>query len=62
MFADIDENENDTEVTAAMADETAGRLVKELKELFKGRSKQFKRAVMANTLGKLPVFSIMYRK
>lgn len=42
MFADIDENENDTEVTAAMADETAGRLVKELKELFKGRSKQFK--------------------
>ncbi|MCI8750127.1 MAG: hypothetical protein HFH66_01945 [Lachnospiraceae bacterium] len=56
MFADIDENENDTEVTAAMADETAGRLVKELKELFKGRSKQFKRAVMANTLGKLPVF------
>lgn len=56
MFADIVEKENDTEVTAAMADETAGRLVKELKELFKGRGKQFKRAVMANTLGKLPVF------
>lgn len=57
-FADITlkEKEDDREVTADMAEKTAASLVNEVKELFKGRSRIFRRAVMANTLDKMPVF------
>lgn len=44
------------EVTAQMADEAAGKLISEVKELFKGSSRILRRAVMANTLEKIPVF------
>ncbi len=39
-----------------MADEAAGKLISEVKELFKNSSRILRRAVMANTLEKIPVF------
>ena len=44
------------EVTQQMADEMAGKLISEVKELFKGSSRILRRAIMANTLEKIPVF------
>ncbi len=43
-------------VTAQMAEEAAEKLVEELKQAFKGQSRLVRRAVMANTLEKIPVF------
>ncbi|MFG6328210.1 MAG: hypothetical protein K1W06_01855 [Lachnospiraceae bacterium] len=57
-FAELDEDRDaeDVEVTPQMADEAAGRLISEVKELFKSSSRILRRAVMANTLEKIPVF------
>lgn len=55
-FAEIDKKTGDTKVTAKMADDTAAKLISEVKELFKGSSRMFRRAVMANTVDKMPVF------
>lgn len=57
-FAELGEDRSaeDVEVTAQMADEAAGKLISEVKELFKGSSRILRRAVMANTLEKIPVF------
>ena len=55
-FAEIDKKTEDTKVTAKMADDTAARLISEVKELFKNSSRMFRRAVMANTIDKMPVF------
>lgn len=55
-FAELDKGTQDTKVTAKMADETAAKLISEVKELFKGSSRMFRRAVMANTIDKMPVF------
>ena len=43
-------------MTAAMADEMSAQLIDEIKTLFKGSSRMFRRAVMANTIEKMPVF------
>ena len=43
-------------MTAQMAEEAAEKLVEELKQAFKGQSRLVRRAVMANTLEKIPVF------
>ena len=55
-FAELGEDIEDVEVTAQMADEAAGKLISEVKELFKNSSRILRRAVMANTLEKIPVF------
>lgn len=57
-FAELGEDigAEDVEVTAQMADEAAGKLISEVKELFKNSSRILRRAVMANTLEKIPVF------
>ncbi|MDE6616650.1 MAG: hypothetical protein K2K35_08775 [Lachnospiraceae bacterium] len=57
-FAELGEDRGaeDVEVTAQMADEAAGKLISEVKELFKNSSRILRRAVMANTLEKIPVF------
>lgn len=56
IFAEFDKETEDTKVTAEMANETAAKLISEVKELFKGRSRMLRRAVMANTVDKMPVF------
>lgn len=57
-FAELGEDKDaeDVEVTQQMADEAAGELISEVKELFKNSSRILRRAVMANTLEKIPVF------
>lgn len=56
VFAPIDEELDTTEVTDEMIQEAAEALISELKELFKGKSRIFRRAIMAQTLEKLPTF------
>ena len=57
-FAELMEEKGaeDVKVTAQMADEAAGRLINEVKELFRNSSRILRRAVMASTLEKIPVF------
>ena len=38
-----------------MAEETADALILECKEFFKGKSRMLRRAVMANTMGIMPI-------
>mgnify|MGYP004472895565 FL=1 len=55
-FADLSEQTLEEKVSAQMAEEAADRLIAECKEFFKGKSRMLRRAVMANTLEKMPVF------
>lgn len=55
-FAELDKETGGAKVTKEMADETAARLISEIKELFKNSSRILRRAVMANTIDKMPVF------
>lgn len=55
-FAELDKKTETTKVTAEIAEETAARLISEIKELFKNSSKMLRRAVMASTMDKMPVF------
>ena len=56
VFAELNETVDETKVTAGMADEAAEKLIGEVKELFKISSRMVRRAIMANTLEKMPVF------
>ena len=56
VFAELNETVDETKVTAGMADEAAEKLIGEVKELFKNSSRMVRRAIMANTLEKMPVF------
>lgn len=52
-----DKETKNEKVTAKLADETAAKLISEVKELFKkNKSRMLRRAVMANTIDKMPVF------
>ena len=55
-FADLSEQTLSEKVSAQMAEEAADRLIAECKEFFEGKSRMLRRAVMANTLEKMPVF------
>lgn len=55
-FAEFDKETKNIKVTKEMADETAAKLISEVKELFKNKSRMLRRAVMANTIDKMPVF------
>lgn len=56
VFAELEEKALEEKVTEQMADEAASELIAECKELFQGKSRMLRRAVMANTLEKIPVF------
>ncbi len=56
VFAELDESECDEVVTDEMVSSLSERLIGEIKELFKGKSRMFRRAVMAATLKNMPVF------
>ena len=56
IFADLEDQVIGDKVTTAMADEEAAKLIAECKEHFKGKSRMLRRAIMANTLEKMPVF------
>ena len=56
VFADLEEQALEEKVTEQMAEEAADTLIAECKALFQGKSRMLRRAVMANTLEKMPVF------
>lgn len=56
VFADLEETETEEKVTREMADRAAAELIEECKAFFRGKSRMLRRAVMANTLEKMPVF------
>ncbi|RKI42916.1 hypothetical protein D7V86_07160 [bacterium D16-51] len=56
VFADLKEQSSGEKVTEKMAEEAAAALIAECKALFQGKSRMLRRAVMANTLEKMPVF------
>lgn len=56
VFAELEEKAFEEKVTESMAEEAASQLIAECKELFQGKSRMLRRAVMANTLEKMPVF------
>lgn len=55
-FAELEEQTLEEKVTEQMAEEAAAALIAECKGLFQGKSRMLRRAVMANTLEKMPVF------
>lgn len=56
VFADLEEKKEEKKVTEDMADRAAAELITDCKEFFKGTGRMVRRAVMANTLEKMPVF------
>ena len=56
VFAELDSGVSKGIVTAEIAAEETEKLVAELKVLFQGRSRMFRRAIMASTVEKLPTF------
>ncbi len=56
LFVDFDLEENKGAVDESRLAEEANKLTAELKELFDGQNRILTRAIMANTLNKLPVF------
>lgn len=55
IFAPLQEETEEIIVSAEMAEEETEKLVSEIKELFEGRSRMFRRAIMAVTVEKLPM-------
>lgn len=56
VFAELEKKEEEQKVTEKMAEEVTAQLIEECKVFFKGKSRMLRRAVMANTLEKMPVF------
>ena len=56
VFAPLESQESAVIVTAEIAEQETEKLLSELKELFQGRSRMFRRAIMAATVEKLPTF------
>lgn len=56
VFAPLESQESAGIVTAEIAEQETEKLLSELKELFQGRSRMFRRAIMAATVEKLPTF------
>ena len=56
VFAPLESQESAGVVTAEIAEQETEKLLSELKELFQGRSRMFRRAIMAATVEKLPTF------
>lgn len=56
VFAPLESQESAGIVTAEIVEQETEKLLSELKELFQGRSRMFRRAIMAATVEKLPTF------
>lgn len=56
VFAELDSGESKGVVSAGLAEQETEKLLAEIKELFQGKSRLFRRAVMAGTVEKLPTF------
>lgn len=56
VFAELKNEESKGTVTAEIAEQETEKLLAELKELFQGKSRMFRRAIMAGTVEKLPTF------
>ncbi|MDO4166651.1 MAG: amidohydrolase family protein [Eubacteriales bacterium] len=56
VFAPLEEQTEEAQVTAEMAEAETEKLIGELKELFQGQSRMLRRAIMAGTIEKLPTF------
>lgn len=56
VFAPLESQESAGIVTAEIAEQETEKLLSELKELFQGRSRMFRRAIMAAIVEKLPTF------
>lgn len=56
VFAPLQMQEEETVVTAEMAEEETEKLIGELKSLFEGQSRMLRRAIMAETVEKMPTF------
>ena len=56
VFAELEEKALEEKVTEQMAEEATATLIEECKAFFEGKSRMLRRAVMANTLEKMPVF------
>ncbi len=56
LFAELEEEVLNENVTEEMADEIAAQLIEECRAFFKGRSRMLRRAVMANTMQSMPFF------
>lgn len=56
VFAPLESQESAGIVTAEIAEQETEKLLSELKELFQGCSRMFRRAIMAATVEKLPTF------
>ena len=55
-FVELEWKNEEEKVTAQDAEKAAEQIVTELKQEFKGQSRLVRRAIMANTLEKIPVF------
>lgn len=55
-FADLNEALDEEKVTEERIENETAALILECKEAFKGKSRMLRRAIMANTLEKMPVF------
>lgn len=55
-FADLSGQRREEKVSAKMAEDAADTLIEECRQFFRGKSRMLRRAVMANTLEKMPVF------
>lgn len=55
-FVALEDKGEEEKVTAQQAEQAAEQLIGELKKAFSGQSRMVRRAVMANTLEKIPVF------
>lgn len=56
VFAELSEESDEEKVTEEMLEKEAAALILECKEAFKGKSRMLRRAIMANTLEKMPIF------
>lgn len=56
VFAELNEELSEEKVTEEMIEKETAALILECKEAFKGKSRMLRRAIMANTLEKMPVF------
>lgn len=55
-FAELEQNRAEEKVSGELLEQETGKLVTELKELLKNSDRMVRRAIMANTLEKIPVF------
>ena len=55
-FVELEQTGEEEKVTAQQAEQAANELIAELKQAFQGQSRMVRRAIMANTLEKIPVF------